>query len=260
MKPLPIAIAAALLMAAALWYFTRPKAIQEQSIEETPVQVDRLGPEGVNLDAASEPITASAHEPSASLPDLEESDPWLSKARLEISGHPYWSRVLEMDGVVRRLVNAVDRIAQDGNPYGQVAALRPPGTFTPDGKQEAHLGPANHARYQALITAIESADAASAARLYRVVEPWFQQAWLELGQEQASWAETLDLALQKLIDTPLPLEPPLLQASGSVWMFQEPSLEALPSAQKALIRMGNRQAGVVIAKLKEFRAALKQLR
>lgn len=259
MKPLPIAIAAALLMAAALWVFTRPKAIQEHSVEETPVQVDRLDPEVVNVDEASESGSAG-QVPSPPLPDLEESDPWLGKARLEISGHPYWSRVFEMDGVVRRLVNAVDRIAQDGNPYGQLASLRPPGSFAPNADGEAHLGPANHARYQGVITAIESADAASAARLYRRVEPWFQQAWHELGQEQASWAETLDLALQKLIDTPLPAEPPLLQASGSVWMFQDPNLEALPAAQKALIRMGNRQAGLVIAKLREFRGALKRAR
>ena len=76
-------------------------------------------------------------------------------------------------------------------------------------------------------------------------------------QPNTSFDQTLERAIVRLLETPVPDGPVRLVPSGAAgYMYANPSLEGLSAAQKQLLRTGPRNARVIQDALRAIALAL----
>jgi hypothetical protein len=188
----------------------------------------------------------------------------------ELLGHEAVSKWVPLDDFARRLVATVDNLARS-QAAPRLWPVNPmPGQFSPtQAAQEQVIGEANHARYAAFTSLVESVDSARAVAVYRGLYPLFQSAYEELGYPGRHFNDRLVDVIDHLLATPEPAGPlvvQLVEVKGSVpstrpWVryeFSDPELEARSSGQKILLRMGNQQQRRLKAKLAEVRNLVTQ--
>ena len=200
-----------------------------------------------SLGVAAEPIE---------LPPLADTDPLVRRLVAALSAHPTVARWLATSGLLRTFVVAVENIAHGASPARHLPALRPVGSFrTIAGEDDLRIDPRNYERYATIAAAVDSIDAAGAARLYTLVKPRIEEAYAELGRGQ-SFDIALEQAIVAMLRTPaldgnVPLVP-----KGIGFAFENPQNERLAPAQKQLARMGPQNARTIQAKLREIASAL----
>lgn len=269
MKPMTIAIVSAVVIFGALLFWANWSPEPEtQVITQEEVAVHQVAPEepetseAVNPGLENEVATSNMPQPTPSEPEpeppeLDESDSWIKTRKKEVSTHPFWERVWEQNHLIRKAVVTTDLIARENNPFKQVFFLHPKGQFETKAEGDVkQLSEKNFYRFEGAISAFESLDNQTLVGMYNLLEPLFEQAYAELGNSDRDWRTTLKLAMDNIINTPLPSSPPELLGQGQVYIFKDPSLEALPPAQKALIRMGNINARRIISKVRNLQTAL----
>ena len=147
-------------------------------------------------------------------------------------------------------------------------AIEPaPGRFEVAGAADAPtqtIAPANAARYHAFVAFAESVPLDAAVKLYARLYPLFQTAYEELGYPGRYFNNRLVAVLDHLLATPVPAGPvavQLTQVKGDVpstrpWVryeYADPTLQALSSGQKMLVRMGPDNARRLKAVMTELR-------
>lgn len=215
---------------------------------------------------ALEPLEPAA----AALPALDASDArvreTLAALAPSVSGPATaWVRP---ERLVRRFVATVDNLTAERAPTAQWPVHPTPPRFLVDGGEaDAHIAPANHARYAAAMQFVRQLDVPQAARQYRQHYALFQQAYEELGYPGRYFNDRLVAVIDHLLQTPEPATPPRVQlmpvrstvASQQPWVryqFVDPQLEALSAGQKMLLRMGVDNTRAIKAQLRAFRAAI----
>ena len=203
--------------------------------------------------AIQHPIdTAAITEP---LPALAESDPPLAEGLAAAIDRDALARYLISQDLVRRVVATVDNLPR--KTYAQrLSPLKPaPGKFTVAGTDaQMAISPQNAARYAPLVRAFEAVNSEKLVALYVRFYPLFQEAYREQGYPNAYFNDRLVQVLDMLIATrEAPGQLAILQPKV-LYEFADPALEALPSGQKILLRMGPENAARVKAKLREIRA------
>ena len=119
------------------------------------------------------------------------------------------------------------------------------------------LTQASYQRYDGLAETLASIDPAAVATAYRTIRPRLNEAYRSLGQAESSVDVAVQQALDVLIATPVPSGPiEVVEGKGATWAFADPALEALPAAQKHLLRMGPRNASKVVQALVQVRQRL----
>ena len=116
------------------------------------------------------------------------------------------------------------------------------------------ISPQNAARYAPLVRAFEAVNAEKLVALYVRFYPLFQEAYREQGYPNAYFNDRLVQALDMLIATREAPGQLAIAQPKVLYEFADPALEALPSGQKILLRMGPENAARVKAKLREIRA------
>lgn len=218
------------------------------------------GEENLSPAAAQEPVNppvAAEPEPQEPLPSLNDSDALVRRYAKALVSHPVTQRVEDVQHLLRKGVTAVDLVSRQENPFSQLFFLRPPGEVKV--QEEAgtlRLSEANFERYEGLVSAFEAMDDRQFIRAYRLFLPLIREAYQELANPDREWEASLRLALEEIIDAPLPPNPPELLGREGTYIFKDPRLEALPPLQKLLIRMGNDNARRVIRKAKTLRDVL----
>lgn len=200
------------------------------------------------------PAPAAAEPP---LPALAASDSLLVPALIELAGNPRVQELLQLPGLVRRIVVSVDnlprdRLPPDNWPLRPVAgALRVSGSAA-DGSLS--LDPANSARYAAYVKLVEAVDVPRLVALYVRTYPLFQQAYVELGYPKRYFNDRLLQVIDHLLATPAP-PPGRLQLTQPrlVYEFADPALQSLSVGQKTLLRIGPDHAARVKVKLAALR-------
>ena len=136
--------------------------------------------------------------------------------------------------------------------------LRPPAPFiVTENSSGIQIDPRGYDRYNGLAEAIASIDPASAARLYALLKPRIEEAYAELGNPGTTFDGTLERAIVRLLETPAPAGTLRLKPKGATgYEYVDPLFEALPAAQKQLLRMGPRNAAVVQQRLRLIAGAL----
>ncbi|OUS13271.1 hypothetical protein A9Q89_03365 [Gammaproteobacteria bacterium 53_120_T64] len=134
---------------------------------------------------------------------------------------------------------------------------RPAETFVVD-KQGASLamGAKNFQRYDAFTQGIIAIDTAQAAAFFHWTRPLLETAYSELGYPASALDTALLEAIDSLLATPTIEGAIALQRKSALYRYADPGLEALPPAQKQLIRMGSHNASLLQRWLGELRQAL----
>ncbi len=207
--------------------------------------------------AIQHPIPPAAEQPAQPLPPLDKSDSVAADSLIGLLGKPAVAKFLVSRHIIRDTVVTVDNL-----PRSKVAAeLRPvqptPGDTAVDTQGSSTvLSQANYTRYAPFIDVVRSVDPKALAAVYFRLYPLFQQAYESLGYPGKYFNDRLVQAIDSLLATPDVQDPILLVRPKVFYQFADPKLEALPAGQKLLIRMGPQNAGVIKAKLQEFRAAI----
>jgi hypothetical protein len=207
--------------------------------------------------AIQHPIPPAAEQQAQPLPPLDKSDSVVADSLIGLLGKPAVAKFLVSRHIIRDTVVTVDNL-----PRSKVAAeLRPiqptPGDTAVDAQGSSTvLSQQNYARYQPFIDAVRSVDPKALAAVYFRLYPLFQQAYESLGYPGKYFNDRLVQAIDSLLATPDVQDPILLVRPKVFYQFADPKLEALPAGQKLLIRMGPQNAGIIKAKLQQFRAAI----
>jgi hypothetical protein len=193
-------------------------------------------------------------KPAEPLPALDESDGALGKALAALVGDKPFAALFAPERLVRRFVATVDNLPREEAPV-KMWPVRPVGSWletTGEGESLA-LGPKNAARYAAYVKVVKGLDAQQLAAVYRQFYPLFQEAYRDLGYPKGYFNDRMVAAIDNLLATPEPAQPPRLVQEKVRYQFADPDLERRSAGQKILLRMGPENARVVKAKLREFR-------
>ncbi len=209
------------------------------------------------LPAIQHPIPPEAGQQQAPLPPLDQSDPVVRDSLTGLLGKPAVAKFLVPHEIVRDVVVTVDNL-----PRKKVAAelrpLQPTAGETVVDTQAGStiLSQQNYARYAALMQVVSATDPKALAAIYFRLYPLFQQAYENLGYPGKYFNDRLVLAIDSMLATPDEPGPIYLVRPKVFYQFADPKLEALPAGQKLLIRMGPQNAGIIKAKLQQFRAVI----
>ena len=104
---------------------------------------------------------------------------------------------------------------------------------------------------------VDTLDAQAVADVYRTIYPRLDEAYRGLGRADSGVDRAVDVALQRLIDTPVPTEPVrLAPGRGATYAYADQQLERLSPVQKQLLRIGPENMQRVQDKLREIKAAI----
>jgi hypothetical protein len=236
-------------VAAFFWLRERPSAVPPASDAGAPLPVDAGAapppPEAPPLDEGEIP-------PAAALaPSDEELRGLLGRLSKDAS---IW---LENEGILDRLVAAVEAVARGDSPRKLVPFLAPEGRFLileRDGK--TFIDPACYERYDRIALAFTSLDTAAVAEQYRNLGRWLRRAHRNLGVPDRTLHKALVEGFTELLEVPVfSGDVPLTGTSVNMKM-DLPELEAMSEAQKHLFRMGPVNVRRVQVKLRELGVAL----
>lgn len=253
-----IVIAALILIGAAVvlwwWYTSRGAGPDGDGAAETPAPVvEAEAPEAAaESDASAEPA-APAPEP---LPDLLGSDALVRDLVGGLSRHAEWLAWLAPEELAISFVRSVGAVAYDEPPQASLEPLQPEDGFSVVRRgQRFYPAETSYRRYDLAVDVFDSIDVAGAVGAYERLEPLFERAHDELGYP-GEFGDTLELAVTKLLSTPMPESPPELRLRVISFEYVDPDLESLSPAQKLLLRLGSENGERVRSKLRELYGAL----
>lgn len=185
------------------------------------------------------PVSGS-EEPSAQLallPTLDDSDPVVI-AKLDEYLSNAAMRLIVNDDVIRRSVVFIDNLAK-----GKVATKHTPVAkleegFSVNGSDIITISPNSYERYTPYVKILTSLSAAQAVRLYEEYKPLINSAYTEIGYNDDEFTQTLENAIDLLLDTPDPKGSLPLLRDSVTYQYAFSEWEQLPAAQKQLLRMG----------------------
>jgi len=190
------------------------------------------------------------------LPPLDQTDPVVRDLLTQVTSHPRVAAWLATEGLIRNFVVVVSIVAEGRTPAGQLRVLRPSAGFhVVERGGDLYLDPRSYERYDGLAAAVASIDPAGAARLYATLKPRIEEASRDLGD--TTFDRTLERAIVLLLKTPIVADPVRAEPQGGVgYGFAAPDVEALPAAQKQLLRMGPRNVRTIQSSLRAIALAL----
>jgi hypothetical protein len=267
------AILSLAMAAGAYWWWREGRTAPAAPQAAAPAESGAPLPAGsaVEAPAIRHPIEQAAAatgevKPEAPPPDAEAA---MRKALAALIGSSAMLALLQTDDFAQRVVVTVDNLDRAHAAPRLWPVVPTPGRFATvrgsDGSEQ--IAPANASRYAPFVSFVESVDTARAAALYVRWYPRFQQAYRDLGYPQGYFNDRLVEVIDRLLATPEaapPLAVRLTEVKGPIpperpWVryeFADPTLEALPSGSKMLLRMNPDQRQRLKAKLAAFRAAI----
>ena len=187
------------------------------------------------------------------LPPLDETDPLVRQLVSKLSTHPRVAAWLATNGLLRTFAAVVVNIAEGDTPIKLLTKQRPTAPFTVRGTAGgAFIDPASFHRYDAYADAVAGLDARGTARLYATLKPRIAEAYKELGYPDADIDGALTRAIIVLLRTPRVGENIAVKRTSVNWQLADPALEALPRAERQLLRMGPRNQQIIQDKLREI--------
>ena len=218
-------------------------------LETTPTLPDTTVVETTD-NPATEAEPAVVVEP---IPSLAESDEFIHQKALAIINNNVVGSSLITQDLARQFVVFVDNLAQ-GELTRKVSPIKgPEKLFTvSEITNKVYLNPDSYHRYDAYVAVIASMDEQSLMNTYKQLTPLLDEAFAELGYSNAKFNDRMLQAIKVLLAAPIIEDPIELNSISVNYQFVDPNLEALPSAQKLLIRMGpenTRKVKIALRKL-----------
>lgn len=187
------------------------------------------------------------------LPGLDDSDAWLRNLIGQLSAHPELAEWLVTDEMVRRFVAIVDNLAEGTSPRSHLPFMEPEEAFkVVEREGHTYVDPASYQRYDTAVEVVTSIDSAGAAQLYTALLPLFREAYRDLGYPGQSFDDAMQLALGRLMETPVVRSDVEVVPKISSYELADPTLEELPSASKNFLRFGPKNLSQLQAKAEEI--------
>ena len=191
------------------------------------------------------------------LPTLDESDTVVVAKMDEYLSDSVMS-LMVTDDVIRRGVVFIDNIAKDKIAKKHTPVVKPEEEFSVNEGDILTIDPNSYERYTPYVKVFTSLSAAQAVRMYEQYKPLINNAYSEIGYGDDEFNQTLEDAIELLLDTPEPEgELPLLRDSVT-YQYAFSEWEQLPAAQKQLLRMGPENMKKVKAALRKIKAELER--
>jgi hypothetical protein len=189
--------------------------------------------------------------------DLDKSDGLMRERVGELSSHPKLALWLMSNDLIRKLVAAVDNIANGQSPRAQIDFFKPEGDFIVAEEIGEHfIDPETYKRYDLASEVFISLDTKGCVTLYKQITPALQQAYRDLGYPSGDFHTTLKKAILELLKVPVVEEKIQVEKKVITYTMVDSKLESLSQAQKHLLRMGPENLRRIQAKLKEIAQAL----
>jgi hypothetical protein len=245
----PIAVVGGLIVlfiAAGAWWMAR---------REPPVAATNQSSRAVT--ATEAPIDRPA-EPPVVLPPLADMDGFLRPLLAALSSRPELAEWLATDDLVRQIAAAIDQAADGNSAARDFRMLAPETPLTTRGRaSQRTIDPASYQRYDNLVAAITSMDAAAVAKIYRTIRPRLNEAYRAMGNPNRDVDNALRNAIDIVLDTPT-VEGPirLVEGDGAAWAYADRKLESLLPTQKQVLRMGPANAEKLLTWLGALKNAL----
>ncbi|MCX6550891.1 MAG: DUF3014 domain-containing protein, partial [Acidobacteria bacterium] len=180
------------------------------------------------------------------LPPLVLTDPLVRDLVGKLSSKPELVAWLATDGLIRNLVVCIDNVAGGESPARHLRVLAPRAPFRAENRGNTlAIDPRAFGRYDGIADTAASLDAPGVARTYSLLKPRLIEAYKELGHPDGDIDAAVEKAIVVLLQTPAPDGNEALVAKVLSFKYQNQDLEALPSAQKHLLRTGPRNVRLV---------------
>lgn len=252
-------IAVAGVLSAAIYFWWQWNSAESVSEPVAAPSVASAPPMAISPPPVEPPIQHPVEEakPAEPLPALDESDGSMARAITALVGDKAFGALFSSERIVRRIAATVDNLPREEAP-AKMWPVRPVGSWldTAGDGDNLTIGPKNAARYSAYVTVVKALDAHRLAAIYRQHYPLFQEAYRDLGYPTGYFNDRLIVAIDDLLATPEPKEPPRLAQVKVRYRFADPDLERRSAGQKIMLRIGVENARAVKAKLREFRQAI----
>lgn len=241
-----LAVAGLLVGAGAVYVFLNKPAAELPE----PAPIAQRAPEPADLE----------EEPSGPPISAVEADDAARSVFSPLSGEPEWAAWLTEKDLLRRLVGAVNALADGESPRANVPFLAPKTAFAVIELEDggAIVDPASWERYEPLGRVIRALDVGQTFEAFKAVSPLLEQFHREGARPGDRFPKALERGLDRIIALPLP-EPDaaLVPApTGAAWLYADSTLEELPAAEKHLLRLGPTILGELKQKATELKAAL----
>lgn len=229
---------------------------QEPEPEPEPEPVAEPEPEPVVVEqpVAREEEPVPEVEP---LPTLNESDEVVVARMDEVLSDQVMS-LMVTDDLIRRGVVYVDNIAKGKVAASHAPVERPKESFKVIEGDILTIDPNSYERYTPYVKLFTSLSAAQAIRIYDEYKPLINEAYAEIGYEGDAFNQTLEEAIDVLLDTPEPKGDMPLVRNSVTYQYAYSEWENLPQAQKQLLRMGPENMKKVKAALRNIKAELEK--
>jgi hypothetical protein len=175
----------------------------------------------------------------------------------ELSSQPKLSEWLVNEDLIRRFVATVANVADGQSPKSHLEFLAPEGAFTvKESGGEIRVDPSCYARYDLVVTVIDSLDPEGSGTLFRELEPLFDEAYAEIAPRGRQFETTLFKAIDHLLAVPVIDSRPELKPLVVTFEFADTKLEELTAAQRHLLRFGPDNVKTLQQKLSQLKATL----
>lgn len=175
------------------------------------------------------------------LPKLEQSDPLLTAKLLEQNWQPGLAGLINTKQMVRNLVVTIDNLAQQQlvAKHPVVAPLDEPfkALIQQDGKTY-QIDSAGYQRYQPYLQLLESVEPEQLVQLLQQYQPWFEQAFAELGYPEMSFKQRLAQAINQFLAIESPTVDTTLLRRSVAYTYADPTVEGRSALEKQIIRLG----------------------
>lgn len=180
-----------------------------------------------------------ATEEKPTLPRLDESDQFVRDRISMMSSKEGLKTWLSTDDLLRRSASYLDGLSR-GVILGKIFPLSSPErTFATHRDGDIiWLNAGNYERYNATIQVLTSIDMKLVAQMFHFSRPLLESAFSELGYQPRQMDGIILTALDRVISTPVIVEPIQLTRDSVIYKFADPGLESLTPLQKQLIRSG----------------------
>lgn len=207
------------------------------------------------------PEPAAPQATAQPLPELKDSDSLAREALTSLVGAEALKKFLVTEEIVRRIVVTIDNLPRKTLAM-RLNPVKPVGDeFRTAGKDGSLVIAAeNAARYTPYVRVADGVNAKKLVAAYGRLYPLFQKAYGDLGYPKGYFNDRLIFVIDHLLAAPELQGPIALVAPHVQSKFADPALEALSAGQKIMIRMGNENAAVIKAKLREIRRELTEPR
>ena len=267
----PLIVGAVIIVAIAVWFIAKPGDPPPEPVEirELPTQPPSSAAEQEDpFITAAPPIPVREPEPTAAdsgeqaptpepLPDLDSSDNFTRDLLAAHSDSDILANWLTTDSLLPKAVAVIDNLAKGELARKVLPTQAPEGEFKVVVEQDiVWLDESNFERYDTYVDAVTSIPPQALATSFHTLRPLLEAAYSQLGRSGSGLDQRIIAAIDRMLLTPDHNGPFALERESVFYQFADPSLEALPGAQKQLLRVGPDNRARIKNYLKELRVAL----